>query len=223
MSVMVKICGIRTCEDALAAVEAGADMLGFNFYPPSPRYLAPDECARIVGELRCSMDHRLALVGVFVNTPVAEVVSILDECGLDLAQLHGDEGPEVLAALSTRGFKAIRPGSEGEAGAQLAAYRRAAVEPPGILLDASAAGLYGGSGVTADWTVAAKMARLTPLLLAGGLNPDNVGRAVLAVRPWGVDVASGVESAPAVKDAAKMRVFVERGKTAAAAAAAGMN
>lgn len=217
MSVVVKICGIRTFEDALAAVEAGADMLGFNFHPPSPRYLGPDECARLVGELRRAVDQRPALVGVFVNTPVADAVRILDQCDLDFAQLHGDEGPEVLAALGMRGLKAIRPRNEAEAEAQLAVYRRATSQPPGILLDASAAGLYGGSGVTADWTVAAKMARQTPLLLAGGLNSDNVGRAVLAVRPWGVDVASGVESTPGVKDAAKMRLFVERAKAAAAA------
>ena len=209
---IVKICGIKTLADARAAVAAGADMLGFNFYPASPRYLDPAACAALIAALRDELIRVPILVGVFVNMPPADVSALLDSCGLDLAQLHGDEPPEVLAALGIRAFKAIRPRAAGEADAQLQAYCRRWPAAPDILLDASAPGLYGGSGKTADWSVAASLARRARLLLAGGLHPGNVAEAIAAVRPWGVDVASGVESAPAVKDPAKMAEFVRKAK-----------
>lgn len=212
MTLTVKICGITRLEDALAAVDAGADMLGFNFYPPSPRYVEPGACARLIDALRRELNSLPVLVGVFVNLSAAQVTSILDACGLDLAQFHGDEPPHMLDALGDRAFKAIRPASETEAAAQVRAYGRQA-GAPGILLDASAQGLYGGSGLTANWLLAASLASRTPLLLAGGLHPGNVAEAVGMVRPWGVDVASGVESAPGIKDAAKMVKFVRNART----------
>jgi phosphoribosylanthranilate isomerase len=213
----VKICGITTLDDALAAIDAGADLLGFNFYPNSPRYIEPAACATLANHLR-GRGEQVTLVGVFVNAAPEAVTACLDVCNLDYAQLHGDEPPEDLAALQPWAFKAIRPTSTEEAKRQALRYLPAApdgyntlvADPPrpAFLLDA-AAGQFGGSGQVADWDMARVLARRWPLLLAGGLRPDNVAAAITAVRPWGVDVASGVESSPGRKDAAKMRAFVE--------------
>ncbi len=214
---IVKICGIRTLEDARTAIDAGTDMLGFNFYRPSPRYIEPGSCATLVKELRREESRVPVLVGVFVNMPVDEIETILRCCELDLAQLHGDESPETLAELRGCAFKAVRPANSAAAQAALVAYRPTtyAGSAPDILLDASAPGMYGGSGQTADWSAAATLAHEARVLLAGGLHPGNVAAAIKAVRPWGVDVASGVESAPGVKDAAKMRLFVDNAKATA--------
>ncbi len=207
---IVKICGITTLEDALAALDAGAAMLGFNFYPPSPRYIEPAACARLVEALR-RRSAAAVLVGVFVNTPPATVAAVLAQCGLDLAQLSGDEPAEDLAYLGERAFKAIRPADPTDATALADRYlgrgpRRTA---PLLLVDAAAgAGRFGGTGRPADWAAAAALARRGPILLAGGLRPDNVAAAIAAVRPWGVDVASGVEAEPGRKDRAKMHAFV---------------
>jgi phosphoribosylanthranilate isomerase len=204
---IVKICGITTLADGLAAIEAGADMLGFNFYPPSPRYVEPAACADLVAALR---EHgaRATMVGVLVNRPPADVAAILDACGLDLAQLSGDEPAGDLAVLGERAFKAIRPRDAAEAAALAALYPRRAA-PPGLLVDASAGpGQFGGTGRTGDWDAARALSAAQPILLAGGLRPENVAAAVAAVHPWGVDVASGVESAPGRKDPAKMQAFV---------------
>jgi phosphoribosylanthranilate isomerase len=203
----VKICGITTLADGLAAVEAGADLLGFNFHPPSPRYLAPAACAALVAALR-ARGAPSAMVAVFVNASPAWAASILEECGLDLAQLSGDEPPADLAALGGRAFKGIRPSNANHA-SELAAAYAARVAPPALLLDANAgAGRYGGAGQIGDWAVARGLAARYPILLAGGLRPENVAAAIEAVQPWGVDVASGVESSPGRKDADRMRAFV---------------
>jgi len=198
---IVKICGIKTFPDALAAIEAGADYLGFNFYPKSVRFIEKTVCAEITSVLK--REHpQIKLVGVFVNSPVDEIKDILQTCHLDLAQLHGDETPEIFAQLTPHAFRAFRGIPESNAG-----YERD--EAPILLIDAAVKGVYGGSGVTADWTSAAELAKKYPLLLAGGLTPENVADAVRQVRPWGVDVASGVESAPGEKDAGKMVQFVK--------------
>lgn len=203
----VKICGIITLDDALAALDAGADMLGFNFYPPSPRYIEPLACAEMIATLR-TRGAPATLVGVFVNLPPTEIAAILDECGLDLAQLSGDEPPADLAWLGARAFKAIRPRDAHEA-ARLAAVYTQRTAPPVLLADASAgAGQFGGTGQTGDWRAARALAARGPILLAGGLRPENVVAAVAAVQPWGVDVASGVETSPGHKDGAKMKAFV---------------
>ena len=198
---IIKICGIKTLPDALAAIEAGADYLGFNFYPKSVRFIEKSACAEITSVLK--REHpQIKLVGVFVNSPVEEIKDILQTCHLDLAQLHGDETPEIFAQLAPHAFRAFRGIPESNAG-----YERD--EAPTMLIDAAVKGVYGGSGVTADWTAAAELAKKYPLLLAGGLTPENVADAVRQVQPWGVDVASGVESAPGEKDAGKMSAFIQ--------------
>jgi phosphoribosylanthranilate isomerase len=207
----IKICGITSLEDALAAVEAGADWLGFNFYPPSPRFVPPEVCAKIVASLRGT---GVTCVGVFVNAPLDEIQAILEVCRLDLAQLSGDEPPEVVNALGERAFKALRPASSTELEALLRRYppRR---EAPAWLLDAYRPGEYGGTGAPASRELARALAGQAPILLAGGLRPENVGEAIRQVRPWGVDVASGVESSPPHKDALRMKQFIQAARMAA--------
>ncbi|HEY2981958.1 MAG TPA: phosphoribosylanthranilate isomerase [Anaerolineales bacterium] len=207
---IIKICGIRTLTDALAAIEAGADYLGFNFYRQSPRYIAPQDCAAITALLK--KEHPEArLVGVYVNSSEAEINAIMESCSLDLAQLHGDESAAFRASVGERAFKALRGAPNGA----VESFARAAA--PAFLLDAAHKGAYGGTGTTTDWAAAAVLAKRYPLFLAGGLNPENVGAAVRQVRPWGVDVASGVESSPGEKDAGKMRTFVAAVRSAAIA------
>jgi len=207
----VKICGITNIDDARAAVAVGADLLGFNFYTRSPRYIAPERAREIAVQIRSS-GHRPLLVGVFVNSPLEEVQSILDIARIDLAQLHGDEPVRVLEQLHGRGFKALRPASETEAEIDAERFAPCAPNAPALLLDAYRRDQYGGTGHMADWTIATKMAQRYPILLAGGLTPENVAEAVRQVRPWGVDVASGVEVSPGKKDAGKVKLFVERAR-----------
>ena len=196
----IKICGIKTVTDALAAMDAGADLIGFNFYPKSPRYIDVGRCRDIMSVMR-KFGH-ITYVGVFVNAPVEEIRATIETCGLSLVQLHGDETAETLDALNGKAFKAFRGIPES-----LDGFARQ--EAPAILLDASVKGAYGGTGVTGDWNRAAELAKKSPLLLAGGLTPENVADAIRQVKPWGVDVASGVESAPGEKDAKKMKAFVK--------------
>jgi phosphoribosylanthranilate isomerase len=207
----IKICGITNLEDALAAVQAGADYLGFIFHPKSPRYVSVAQAQAIVGGVRRQYrDKRPKGVGVFVNASPAQVRYTLYTAGLHFAQLHGDEGPEAVAAQRGRAYKAVRPASRAEALEAAVQYAGLGPAPgPSLLLDAYHPTEYGGTGVRADWTAAAEVARRVPrLLLAGGLTPDNVAAAVGAVRPWGVDVSSGVEAAPGRKDHAKLRAFI---------------
>jgi phosphoribosylanthranilate isomerase len=201
----IKICGIKTINDAVAAMDAGADLIGFNFYPKSSRYVEVGMCRNIMSVVR--QDGRAKSVGVFVNASVAEILATMETLGLNLAQLHGDETSEMLNQLDGKGFKAFRGISESVAG-----FIRS--EAPAFLVDASVKGVYGGSGVTADWDGAAELAKKYPLLLAGGLTPENVAEAVRRVQPWGVDVASGVESVPGEKDARKMVEFVSAVRSA---------
>ena len=195
----IKICGIKTVTDALAAMEAGADLIGFNFYPKSPRYIGVGRCRDIMSVMR-RYGH-ITYVGVFVNTSVEEIRATMETCGLSLAQLHGDEASQMMRSLNGKAFKAFHGVPEN-----LDGFARH--DAPALLLDASVKGAYGGTGVTADWHGAAELSKKYPLLLAGGLTPENVADAVRQVRPWGVDVASGVESAPGEKDANKMKAFV---------------
>ena len=202
---IIKICGIKTLKDALAAIDAGADYLGFNFYPKSVRFIEKETCAEITSILK-KKHPQIKLVGVFVNLPVEEVKVILETCHLDLAQLHGDETPEMLESFNGKAFKAIRLTSES-AETSVYPFLKSALLPA-LLVDAAVKGVYGGSGVTTDWSAAAELAKKYPLLLAGGLTPENVAEAVGRVKPWGVDVASGVESSAGEKDAGKMKAFV---------------
>lgn len=209
---VVKICGLSTLEDALAAIESGADMLGFNFYPKSPRYITPQACARIARRVRRDAPT-VTLVGVFVNATAEEIAAILDGCGLHLAQLCGDEPPDVLRVLGERAFKVLRPSSRAALESALLQYP-ARSAPPAYLLDAHVNGQYGGTGRHADWSLARLVARWVPVLLAGGLTPENVAEAVQQVQPWGVDVASGVESMPGRKAPDKMQAFVRNARQA---------
>jgi phosphoribosylanthranilate isomerase len=207
----VKFCGLTRLEDAITAVRMGVDMLGFNFYPKSPRYLAPEECAQLIEKLRLELGEILRsvrLVGVFVNPMPEQVEDTLKLCNLDLAQISGDETLKDFTKLTGRAYKAVR--SDGyqtlvEIGVPY--FRRGT--PPALLVDASSPGLFGGSGRLADWREAAELSLLAPILLAGGLTPSNVVQAIQAVRPWGVDVASGIETTPGVKDKSKMLDFLQ--------------
>jgi phosphoribosylanthranilate isomerase len=201
--VRVKICGVTRAEDALAAARLGADAVGFNFWPRSKRYIAPAAAAAIVR----SLPPHVATFGVFVDPTRAELEAALAASGVGIAQLHGDEPPALCLGLGVPVVKALRVGSSHDL-AGLAAY-----EVRAFLLDSPSPG-YGGSGATFDWSVAAAAALEVPVLLAGGLGPDNVAEAVRTVRPLGVDVASGVESAPGVKDQARMEAFIRRAKEA---------
>ncbi|GAB4526677.1 MAG: phosphoribosylanthranilate isomerase [Anaerolineales bacterium] len=212
----VKICGITRLEDALAAISAGADFLGYNFYPHSKRYLPPARAARIHAEVRRRAPY-VRGVGVFVNAAPESILHTLAQAGLDLAQLHGDEPPEALATLGGRAFKALRLRSLSETRQALALLppRR---EPPAFLVDAWHPAAYGGSGQTADWQAARQLRDAAPpemqaFFLAGGLTPENVRAACAQVSPWGVDAASGVESAPGIKDHLKMRQFIQAAKS----------
>ena len=205
----VKICGITNLEDAQAALEAGADLLGFNFYSKSPRCVSPEVAYSIVECIR-SQNRVPTLVGVFVNSSLDEVQSILRMAQLDLAQLHGDESPEFLEPLKGCGFKALRPASVEEAEVNAMKYVSCGSQAPTLLVDAYRKDQYGGTGQPGDWSIAARLAERHSILLAGGLTPENVAEAIRQVKPWGVDTASGVEVSPRRKDAAKMRRFIEQ-------------
>ncbi|MGE5224840.1 MAG: phosphoribosylanthranilate isomerase [Omnitrophica WOR_2 bacterium] len=203
----VKICGLTSLEDTLAAAGAGADMLGFNFFPKSPRFISTQECRKWVSALKAA-GAPVTTVGVFVNEAPERIVAILDECGLDLAQLSGDEPPGHLEFLGERGFKALRLRLAGEAGTVFDRYPTRK-QAPAWLVDAYAPGQFGGTGQMADWTLASSIASRYPVLLAGGLTPENVSDALRQVNPWGVDVASGVESSPGKKDQGRVIAFIE--------------
>jgi len=199
--VKVKICGITNLEDALLSVEAGADALGFNFYPLSPRYITPEDARRIIAELPPST----FCVGVFVNeeSPGA-VARLAARSGVGAVQLHGDESPEYCAALGEqRVIKALRVGKD------FVPEGAARYRAESILLDAFGASARGGTGETFDWALARKTREVVAqLYLAGGLTPENIAEAIAAVAPYAVDVCSGVELAPGRKDMARVRAFI---------------
>lgn len=196
--VHIKVCGVTSVDDALASVDAGADAIGVNFAQSSPRRVNLDVARAIVAAL----PSRVISVGVFVDATEDELRRTIESVGLRCVQLHGDEPPELLAAFLPHAYKAIRVRGR-DALADAARY-------PGqhILLDAYVPGVAGGTGATFDWSLAAELARSRQVTLAGGLTPDNVAEAVRLVRPFCVDVASGVESAPGRKDHGKVRAFV---------------
>jgi len=201
-----KICGLTNFEDARVAAEAGVDLLGFIFYEPSPRYVSPAVVKEIVARLKDELDSPPRFVGVFVNAERAAIEQIMGDCGLDLAQLHGDESPEFVAHFAGRAFKAVNPASLRNA---QEAARKFILHPPDfMLLDAYHPTLRGGTGHIADWQMVQTVAQAHRLLLAGGLTPDNVAEAIRRVQPWGVDVSSGVEASKGRKDHAKVRALV---------------
>ena len=197
------------------AAGAGADMLGLNFYRGTPRSVDLQTAGEIAHELRQTFAEQCPiLVGVFVNAAVSDVRQTIVEVGLDFAQLHGGESERMTASLQGLAFKAIRPASKAAALADLKTFAPtfpADERAPSLLLDAFNPALYGGTGETASLDVALALNQAAPrLMLAGGLRPGNVADRISAVRPWGVDVASGVETdAPGRKDEAKVRAFID--------------
>ena len=196
-TVKIKICGITNEADANAAVHAGADALGFNFYEGSPRYVEPGRVADIVAGLA----PFVVPVGVFVNAPVDVVGEVCENTGIQVAQLHGDESPGFCRALNRPVIKALRVRDESWQ-SDAASYSVGAV-----LLDTFVEDRYGGTGLTFDWGLVEGSPHR--VILSGGLNPDNVAEAVRCVRPYGVDTGSGVEREPGRKDHGKIRAFVE--------------
>ena len=207
MSVTVKICGITSEADALAAVEAGADAIGLMFYEGSPRHVTLEQAKAI----SAALPQHVMRVGVFVNAEEAFVHQALTECMLNILQFHGDETPEECSRYPVMTLKAFRVQGD-ETLAQLEAYPSA-----GYLLDAYVKDALGGTGATFNWDLAVRAQGFgKPIFLAGGLTPENVVEAVRKVQPFGVDVSSGVESEPGRKDAEQMRTFVSAAKGALA-------
>lgn len=213
----VKICGITRVDDARAAAAAGADFLGFIFYPPSPRYVTPEHAREIVLEIR-KAECGMRMVGVFVDASLDAMREIMETAELDFAQLHGNESPETVQALGTRAYKALQARDAETARALMEKYRAVVGDVlyrsnlPAFIADAPPAQLPGGNGIIADWSVARAIAQEFPILLAGGLNVENVRGAIQMVQPYGVDVSSGVERAPGLKDHAKVKAFIHRVK-----------
>lgn len=194
----VKICGITSAEDAAAAVEAGADALGFVFVPGTPRIVHPDVAQRIVMDL----PPFVTTVGVFVDQPLEDVLRIADHCRLQAVQLHGDEPEAFSRRIPIRVIKAIRV-RDAQDLRPIATYPAHA-----FLLDAFVEGRAGGTGTPIPWDLARQAKGKVPIILSGGLRPETVARAVRAVRPYGVDVSSGVETSPGRKDREKVREFI---------------
>ena len=202
MPVKVKVCGVTDPAQAASAVELGADFLGLNFYPASPRFVDVGRALEIAG----AVAGRVPLVGVFVDTPAAEIEEIAGRVGLDLLQFSGGEGPEVVARFAAKTIKAFRTGRLPTR-EEVAPYRAVW----GILIDAPHRSLYGGTGVAWDYAAVAGRDEALPgrLFLAGGIGPENVRQAAAAVRPYAVDVCSRVESAPGIKDLGLLRRLFE--------------
>jgi phosphoribosylanthranilate isomerase len=203
----VKLCGVRTPADVRAAVQAGADAVGINFYPPSPRYVPPAQAAALLAEVPALLE----VVGVFAEQPLRQVCALAYQLGLRSVQYHGDLGQP----LDVRPFACV-PAFCVRGADDVTALRtyvttatQAGVRPAAVLVDGYAPGQLGGTGQTAPWHLLVGLDLGVPLILAGGLTPENVADAIRLVRPFAVDVASGVESAPGIKDAGKMRAFVQ--------------
>jgi phosphoribosylanthranilate isomerase len=195
----IKICGIMRTEDALAVAHSGANAIGLVFYAPSPRYVTPARAA----ELMRALPPFVMSVGLFVDAPASEVTQTLAQARVDLLQFHGDESPAYCRQFGTPYLKALRV----RPGVDLLQYARDYHDAKGLLLDAYVEGTPGGTGATFDWALIPKNLPL-PVVLSGGLTVENVTAAVEAVRPWAVDVSSGVESKKGIKDAAKIAAFV---------------
>lgn len=196
----IKICGITNSTDATRAIANGADFLGFNFYPASPRYVTPVKARRIVRKL----PKRVAAVGVFVNEPEEKMLAIARSVGLKYLQLHGDESPAAVARLERAMpvIKALRVKKPFSA-TQVSRYRTASA----LLLDGFDRRLRGGTGKTFDWKIARRASSHIRVFVAGGLAPENVAEAIRIAKPYAVDVSSGVESRPGKKDPALLKAF----------------
>jgi phosphoribosylanthranilate isomerase len=203
----VKICGVTRVEDAEACVRAGADAVGLNLVPGSPRCLERAAARRLADALR----GRVEVIAVTADLDEAALRALWRELGCDRLQLHGHEPPALVEALAPMAFKAVRIGDDADVGAA------AAFGGAPLLVDARHGAMLGGTGRRVDVTLVAPLARRRQVLLAGGLTPDNVAEAIAAVRPWGVDTASGVEAAPGIKDASRIGAFVAAARSAPSA------
>lgn len=203
--IKIKICGITNPEDALLAIEYGADALGFIFYRQSRRYVTPEKAKSIIDQL----PPLILKIGVFVDEEAETILKTVNECRLDGIQLHGNESPEFCSKFRRRVIKGLRPQREDEI-ANIEEYKVDA-----FLLDSYHPDMEGGTGTAFDWelAVAAKMFGV-PVILAGGLNPENVADAVRLVKPYGIDVASGIESFQGKKDPEKLKEFIEQARWA---------
>ncbi len=199
----IKICGITRVEDALAAAHSGVDALGLVFYDKSPRYVTPKQAA----QLAAAIPPFVTLVGLFVNPSAEAVQEILQQVPLDVLQFHGEEEPKFCAQFSRPYLKAVRV----KYGVDLVQYAARYKDAQGLLLDAFIEGTHGGTGVSFDWTLIPRNLPL-PVVLSGGLHVNNVADAIKQVRPWAVDVSSGVEAAKGIKDAAKIAAFINEVK-----------
>jgi len=200
----VKICGITNLDDALAAVEFGADAIGFVFVPNTPRYIEPAKAAEIIMRL----PPFVTTVGLFVDDSPEHIKQIADQCKLNVLQLHGQESPDFCLQFNRKVIKAFRV-KDKESLTVLPKYTVSA-----YLLDTYVRGAMGGTGVTFDWRLALDAKKYGTVILAGGLNPQNVAKAIQQVRPYGVDVSSAVEAKPGKKDHSKLKDFIEAAKVA---------
>ena len=199
MRTAVKICGVTRVEDALAAAHHGAHAIGLVFYAPSPRYIEPDAAAEIVRAL----PPFVTPVGLFVDAPEAEVREVSTRSGIQLLQFHGGEAPGFCAKFELPYMKAVQV----RAGVDLLQYARDFAGARALLLDAYHEGLHGGTGAVFDWSLIPPALPL-PVVLSGGLTPENVSEAIRRVKPWAVDVSSGVEASKGIKDVAKIAAFI---------------
>jgi len=214
----IKICGVTTVDDARMIAAAGADAVGFNFYPGSRRHVTIEQAR----EMAAASQSDLIRVGVFVNSSAADIRAVVEAVGLDAIQLHGDEPPEFLLELarelSVPVIRAFRLGPEGTSpiGSYLQCCAQLSCRLRMILVDGYRPGSYGGTGTTFDWKLIEDFSRegITPLILAGGLTPENVAEAIATTRPAAVDVAGGVESSPGRKDPRLVHAFVEAARRA---------
>ncbi len=202
-SIYVKICGITNLDDALDAIKYGADAVGFIFHKESPRYISPENASLIVQEL----PKHITKIGVFVDSPRREIEAVLRSSSLSAIQLHGDQHPEDCTGYDVAVIKAFRVGENFDL-TQLGLF-----EVQAILLDTLRPGKPGGTGETFDWNVAVQAKQYGKLLLSGGLTAKNIEDAIRFVRPYGVDVSSGVEKSPGKKDPGKVREFIIKAKT----------
>ena len=205
MHVKIKICGITNVDDAMAAVEFGADALGFVFFRGSPRYISPGDAASIIRKL----PSFVITIGVFVDEKPEETEKIITSTCIDIIQLHGDE-PPAMCAFSRRIIKAIRVKSLASLD-PLVHYQD---KVSAFVLDTFSPDSFGGTGLKFNWDIATYAKQFGRIILSGGLTPDNIGEAIKQVQPYGVDVSSGVELKKGKKDHQKMRLFIERAKAA---------
>lgn len=192
----IKICGITRLEDAICAIKSGAWAIGFIFYDKSPRYISPEKAGEIIRQL----PDGIKKVGVFVNSSVEKIMEVKKISGIDIIQLHGDETPEMCEKLSGEIIKAIRPSKEEDI-LVLKDYTNASY----FLIDAKVKGEYGGTGKVSDWTLAVKAKKYGKIILAGGINSENINHAIKEVNPFAFDLSSSVETEPGIKDHEKIK------------------